>query len=223
MRNVTSVVRKETKELLASRYTLVVSIVMSLFFGVVYSSRTGGGSPVVILTSVVGLFLTYTLAGQLFYGEKMNGSIETLLCSPLSLRTLWAGKVIAVACPAGVLAAVAGGIAAAIAAIGRGASLPSAPIIAHVLIVAPLFNATLAGLVGFAQLLFGMRQNRLIGMAIFIPLSATLYIFGFRGVGDFGYGWISMGTLTAIAIVLLVVVGYLSQFLSRERIVLTLP
>ncbi len=223
MRSLPSVVRKEFKELLASRHTVVVSVALSLFFGVMYAMRGKGGVPVLILSSVVGLFLTYTLAGHLFYREKMTGAIETLLCSPISLRTLWAGKVVAVAWPAAVLGAVAGGIAAAVAFVGYGAPPPSGPVIAHVLIVAPLFDATLAGLIGFAQMLLGMRQNRLIGFAVFIPLFAALYTFGFGGIGGFAYGWMSAGILTAIAGALLVVVGYLSRFLSRERIVMTLP
>lgn len=231
MRRLRAVVRKEFKEILANRYTVVVSVALSLFFGMMYALQGAGASrspspasPVFVLSSVVGLFLSYTFAGQLFYREKVSGTIETLLCSPIGLRMLWAGKVVAVALPASVLALVASALEVVIVSVRSGAAAtPSGPVILHVLIVVPLFNATLAGLLGFAQMLLGMRENRLIGFVVFIPLFAALYGIGFSGAGQFAYGWSSLGALAGIAVVLLAAVGFLSRFLSRERIVITLP
>ena len=154
----------------------------------------------------------------------MSETIETVLCSPVSLRTLWAGKVIAVALSASVLALAASLVSTLVGAVRSGITpLPTAPVVCHVLIVVPLFNATLAGLFGFAQMLLGMRENRLIGFIFFIPLFAALYGFGFSRAGRAAYEWSSLLTLAGIALVLLAVVGYLSRFLSRERIVITLP
>lgn len=231
MRRLRSTVKKEIKELLANRSSVVMSTAISLFVGTMYAMQSAmadpsprPANPVFILSSIVGLLISYTFASQLFYREKVSGTIETLLCSPISLRMLWAGKVIAVALPASVLSLAASVVATLIVAARTGTPvLASGPLVLHVLLVVPLFNATLAGLIGFAQMLLGMRENRLIGFLVFIPLFAALYGIGFSGAGRFAYGWSSLGILASIAILLLAAVGYLSRFLSRERIVMTLP
>ena len=231
MTRLRSIVVKELKEILANRYSVLVSAALSLFFGVMFAIQaTGHGSPIpqqmpiFLLSSIVGLFISYTFASQLFYREKLSGTIETLLCSPISLRTLWAGKVIAVVLPASVLALAASLVTIVIGAVRTGhVTIPSGPVICHILLVVPLFNATLAGLFGFAQMLLGMRENRLIGILFFIPLFAALYGFGLGPAGHATYGWSSFLILGAIAVALLGLVGVLSRFLSRERIVTTLP
>ena len=231
MRRLRSIVKKEIKEIFANRSAVVVGAAVSLFVGTMYALQSAmadpspqPANPTFILSTIVGLLISYTFASQVFYREKVSGTIETLLCSPISLRMLWAGKVIAVALPASVLSLAASVVATLIVAARTGTSVvASGPLVLHVLIVVPLFNATLAGLLGFAQMLLGMRENRLIGFVVFIPLFAALYGVGFSGAGRLAYGWSSLGILAAIAILLLAAVGYLSRFLSRERIVLTLP
>ena len=231
MRRLLSIVKKELKELLANRSSVLVSAAVSLFIGTMYAMQSAmadpssqPASPIFILSTIVGLLISYTFASQVFYREKVSGTIETLLCSPINLRMLWAGKVIAVALPATVLSWAASVVATLIVAARSGTPvIASGPLVLPVLIVVPLFNATLAGLLGFAQMLLGMRENRLIGFVVFIPLFAALYGVGFSGAGRFAYGWSSLGILASIAILLLAAVGYLSRFLSRERIVMTLP
>ena len=103
MRRLRSIFKKEIKEIFANRSAVVVSAAVSLFVGTMYALQSAmadpspqPANPTFILSTIVGLLISYTFASQVFYREKVSGTIETLLCSPISLRMLWAGKVIAV-------------------------------------------------------------------------------------------------------------------------------
>ena len=73
---------------------------------------------------------------------------------------------------------------------------PSAAVILHLLIVDPLFIASVVGLMGFVQFLLGMRENRIIGLLIFVVIFGALYggVGGIMG-SDFAVSLVASGNL----------------------------
>lgn len=93
----------------------------------------------------------------------------------------------------------------------------------HVLVVVPAFIAVAAGLLGFVQLLLGMRENQIINMAIIFGVIFSFSLSaGLAGEGVV-VGWGTEGVLVAVAAALLALVGWATRFLNRERIVTTIP
>lgn len=234
MSNTLVVTRKEIRQMVGTRSTLFTGIAMAVFFGVMYSLRIGqqGGLPIetslgsllFFLTTTLGVFVGYTFTGQVFLREKMDGVVETLLCSPVTLREVWLGKTLAVTALAGVLAVACGVITALVAGWRNGVvAVPPAAIIVHVLVVVPMVIGCFVGALGYAQLLLGMKENRIIGLALFIPVFAGLYGLGYAGTGMFVASWLQVGLIGLAAVVVLTVLVALSQKLSKERIVTTLP
>jgi len=233
MSSVSIVLRKELRELLAAKGTLLTGIALALFFGVMYSLKLGSigslsleqslGSLLFFLTTTLGVFMGYTFTSQVFLREKMDGVIETLLCSPVTLRGIWLGKTLAVTLVAVVLAIGSGVLTAVVAGYRAGSlALPEAAVVFHVVVVLPMIVACLVGGLGFAQLLLGMKENRIIGLALFIPIFAALYGIGYSSTGSFVAGWLHVGLLGLGAVAVLASLGYASLRLNKERIVTTL-
>ena len=233
MSSVLIVARKEVRQLIGSRATLFTGIGMAVFFGVMYALRIGqeGGLPIetslgsllFFLTTTLGVFMGYTFTGQVFLREKMDGVIETLLCSPVTLREVWLGKTLAVAALADVLAVATALLTSLVVGFRNGVvAVPPAAVVVHVLVVVPTVIGCFVGALGYAQLLLGMKENRIIGLALFIPVFAGLYGLGYAGTGAFIASWLQVGLLGLVALVVLGVLVMLSQKLSKERIVTTL-
>lgn len=234
MSNVLVVIRKEIRQLVGTRSTLFTGIAMAVFFGVMYSLRIGqeGGLPIetslgsllFFLTTTLGVFMGYTFTGQVFLREKMDGVVETLLCSPVTLREVWLGKTLAVTALAAVLAVACAIITALVTGLRNDVvAVPPAAIFVHVLVVVPMVVGCFVGALGYAQLLLGMRENRIIGLALFIPVFAGLYGLGYAGTGTFVASWLQVGLIGVVAAGVLIALVMLSQRLSKERIVTTLP
>jgi ABC-2 type transport system permease protein len=232
MNGIFTVARKEAGQILRSRQLLISAIIVTLVFSttaVPAALSTGGAAALdrvgFMLLVVIGVFIGYIFSGQAFLREKTEGTIETLLCSPLSLREIWLGKVIGVTLPA--YALTLGGAAVLVAGASALAGvpvLPSGPLALHLLVVVPAFIAVAVGMLGLVQLLLGMRENQIINMAVvfliifFFSASAT----GLMGP-DFQVTWEVEGTLLAIALALLLALRGATRFLDRERIVTTIP
>ncbi len=228
-----TVFRKELRELLLSRSAVLSGAFFAVLFGVLYSLRITGsmvptldvslGSLLFFLTTQLGVFLGYSFTSQVFLRDKIDGVIETLLCSPASLRALWLGKTLAVTVLAHALAVVAGVLTSLATSIRLGTvAVPPTAVLVYLVGVVPLVIACLVGVLGFAQLLLGMKENRIIGLALFIPLFAGLYGLGYSSTGSFAVTWLHVELVAAGATAVLVVVAWASRFLSRERIVTTL-
>ncbi len=221
---------KEIRQILKSRNVLMSAIVFVVVFGGIsslstLSSGTIGSldSLVFTLVPVLGIFLGYLLSSQAFLREKQGGVIETLLCCPLSLREIWIGKVVGVTIPAYGITLIAAvlilSFANALSAVTR---IPGLPVIAHLFTTVPLFIAATVGLLGFAQLLLGLRENQILNFAIIFVLIFLLTLSqGILGPG-FSISWIVVGGTLAIAVLLLVATAWLTRFLSKERIVTTI-
>lgn len=227
------VFRKEIRELLATRSSLLTGIGFALFFGGMYSLRLTRdmplsldlslGSLLFFLSTMIGAFLGYASTSQVFLREKMDQVVETLLCSPAGLREIWLGKTLAVTLFADVMALGAGVLTSAVTSARMGTlAAPNAAVIVYLLCVLPLVIACLVGALGYAQLLLGMKENRIIGMLLFIPIFAGLYGIGYVSTGSLAINWPTVGIVAAVATGVLCLLAWASRFLNRERIVTSL-
>ncbi|QSZ67257.1 hypothetical protein RJ40_06950 [Methanofollis aquaemaris] len=233
MSSIMTVAQKEARLILMSRQTLISAIIIVAVFSLtmvptILSIEGEEGNSIdqalFMLPVVIGVFLGYIFTAQVFLREKTEGTIETLLCTPISLRNLWAGKVIGTVVPAYALTLVGVLLIVGTAStLGGETVLPSPPIIAHLLTVVPAFIAAAVGGLGFVQLLLGLKENQIINVIIIF-----LVIFSFSlmtGLLDpaFGIGWSMVGSLAAVAAVLLLILAWGTRYLNKERIVTTIP
>ncbi|MCW3138486.1 MAG: ABC transporter permease, partial [Methanophagales archaeon] len=114
MNKIWVVAKKEMKGIIKTRSQMLVGI----FFAVWFSVITAVGVKTVEESAVfdqfnnllfyfvlmLGIFMAYLFSGRVFFNEKREGIIETLLCTPLSLREIWSGKVVGVTIPAYLIA-----------------------------------------------------------------------------------------------------------------------
>ena len=111
---------------------------------------------------LVGVFVGYSFSGSIFLREEREKIIETLLCTPLSLKSIGFGKVLGATIPAYLFSLLAVSQVIAVSNImTRVLLFPSIPILIHTLGVVPVFITSAVSLIGFCQFLLGMRENRI--------------------------------------------------------------
>jgi len=229
--NATMVVAgKEIRQAVSTKSTVIVSVFFAIWFGgmsapaIVADAGQTLDAGIFYLGLVLGVFAVYILSGQVFLREKQEGIIETLLCTPLTLREIWLGKVIGVTVPAYAIALLGVGVLLAIVNAGSETLLlPSLPVIVHLVVAVPLIMASAVGLMGFIQFLFGLRENQIINLVIFAGLFFLLFVM--QSVLSIGVevSWLQVGFFIAAGVLLLAATNYLAGFLSREKIVRTIP
>ncbi|MDN7025021.1 hypothetical protein FGU65_08995 [Methanoculleus sp. FWC-SCC1] len=234
MKGTVTVARKEMRQVVGTKSAVLVALFFAVWFGGL------GGPAVAVIGSeaaestldtgvfymglVIGIFVAYLLSGQVFLREKQEGIIATLLVTPLSLREIWLGKVIGVAVPAYAIALAGVGVLVGVANIPAEALLlPSPPVIVHLVVAVPLFIASAVGLLGFIQFLFGLRENQILNIVIFAGLFFLL--FSMQAVFETGIAvtWVQVGATVLAGAVLLGVTNLAAGFLSKEKIVRTIP
>lgn len=227
------VAEKEVRQLVKSKNVMLSAFLFVVVFGIFTGPAviSGTGSPAQVMDTLgfylvltLGIFMSYLFTAQVFLREKQEGVIETLLCSPLSLRELWLGKVLGVTIPATVLTYLSAVLITAAGSWFTGYTLvPSAPVLFHIIVVVPAFVAAASGLLGFVQLVLGMRENQILNFliifAIIILISSTRALVG----PAFAVTWTVEGATFLLALGIIALTAWLTRFLSRERIVTTLP
>ena len=225
---------KEIRGIISNKSTIVMGLAFALFFSIIYSIGIGRGenaaaaisldSSLFYLPAAIGAFIAYVSVSQVFFREKMDKVIETLMCTPIRLRQIWLGKVVGVTAPAYSTSLLAAFLLIVISnLLSDPLLMPGVAALVQVLLVVPTFIAAFAGLVGFGQLLLGMCENRILHFLIFVPVFAALYGSGYAVMGGSAISWTHVGILFAISLVLLALTLYLARHLSKERIVTTLP
>lgn len=223
---------KEIREILTNRGLAFSGVFFAAWFsvmtglGVTEGTMSGEAqlnNSLFYMGALIGLFVGYIYSGQTYLREKQTGIVETMLCSPVSLRGIWIGKALGVAAPSTVLSWLS---AVAITVIANHRSpvemAPSLPVIVHLLVVIPIFIIAAVALMGFGQLMLGMRENMVVNMltimVLFGALAATRLV-----VEEAEFvTWGAVGGLAAASAALLLVISVLGRFLSRERIVRTI-
>jgi ABC-2 type transport system permease protein len=234
MNEVLVVARKEMMQIIRSKNLIISALLFIIVFGTISTPAFmagEGNNPANLvdqlgfyLVLTLGIFTGYIFTGQAFFREKQDRVIETLLCTPLSLRRIWFGKVLGVTVTAYLLTLLAacliiGGASYASDAI----LLPGVLVLVHIIFIVPLFIAVAVGLIGFLQLLLGMRENQIMNFALIFVIIMLITLTGellgatFTVTGQF------LGALFLLALALLGMTAFLTRFLDKERIITTIP
>ncbi len=221
---------KEMREITSSRGTIISTIFFALWFGLLNGQSPAGitsdslSKQLFFLAPMLGALMGYLLTGTVFSNEKKDGVIETLLCTPLDLRTIWLGKLLGVSVVAYLASLVSITFVILLASMAANALLlPSLIILLHIAVTVPLFTAAVVGLIGYSQLLLGMKENTVIGIFTFLGL--------FIGISVAGQLVSGSGTITVLMLLIMFLVAacllaftfYLARFLSKEKVITTIP
>ena len=234
MNKILVVAKKEMKGIIKTKSQMLVGIFFALWFSVMTAPvvKTVEESAVFdqfnnllfYFVLMLGIFMGYLFSGRVFFNEKREGIIETLLCTPLSLREIWSGKVVGVTIPAYLIALLAAALITVIANVFSASMLlPSPAILLHIFLVVPAFIAAAVGLLGFGHLLLGMRENQIINISIFIVIFFALSLAKNVIGGGYVVSWVAIGAMLVVVVLLLALISYLTRYLSKERIVTTIP
>ena len=234
MSKILTVAQRELKDLTGQRWIIVAGMLLAIFFNVVSAVRLIKVEPGAIdgefnstlfyLAVTMGIFVAYLYSGQSFLREKTDGVIETLMAAPISLRALWCGKVIGVSVLAYVVILLGSAVFVGTAQfVIPTVVLPSVIVLVHLLIGVPTFILAGVGLLGFTQLVLGMRENHIVNLVVFFLLFFAITFTQTVLPNESGVTWRQLATLLAFAVGLLAFSGWLSKYLSRERIVRTIP
>lgn len=225
------VARKEIHQILSNRGILFSAAVFAIWLPMMallpsIVGETGRGAvagSLVPLTVLVGVFMGYLFSSETFFREKKEGTIETLLCTPLSIRQFWEGKVLGVTLLAcGMVLCVLLLAAAAFVLAAPGTLVVTGPLVVHLLVAVPLLTAAAVGLIGYAQIRLGMRANQTLGM-LFI-FGFIFFVFMVQAIAEStAPGWPLVGILCAAAVVMLSVGRTLAGRVAKEKIVRTIP
>jgi ABC-2 type transport system permease protein len=225
------VAKREIAALLGNRRNLFSILTFIVVWSVISLPRitgrmgTAGGvdSFLFFFATLLCIYIVFVFSSQAFLVEKRDGRIGTLLCTPLTVRSFWFGKVIGIAVPAFVIGIVVSAALSVILGFRFGAvSFPGLLLILYIFCVLPLITAAFAGILGFVQLLLGMRENRIVNIVI------LMLIFGSIGavipLTD-GKTFLSrplLGLLFASAALLLFIAGYIIRYIRKEKIIISL-
>ncbi|ABN56743.1 MULTISPECIES: ABC transporter permease [Methanoculleus] len=226
------IARREIRLALRNRSALIAALIFAVWFPVMSAlgiaasageDATAVAGGIAAITLPVGAFMGYLFCADAFLREKRDGSIETLLCTPVSLRRLWEGKAVGVAVPAYLMTLASAAVTIAVVYTLSSAPIAGEPLlILHLAVVVPVWIAAAAGLIGAAQLALGMRENQILGF---------VFIFGFiflivvlQGVTPGGgLSVTTEGIFAAAGLALLALARFIAGKVTKERIVRTIP
>ncbi len=225
MNPVLIVARRELVSIVRARSLIAAAVLVGLFVAgmpIFTALATGSGEGSIYLQApALGIFLGYLFSQQAFLREKQDGTIETVLASPLTLPALWAGKVVGCAGTAALIALACMGVAFAAAALAAGATVPFSPLLGvNLFVLVPLATAVSVGLLGLVQLVLGLRENQILNIGLIMGLIALLTA-GQVVAGEVPSLTVEGGAVLAMALILALLYR-LSGRVDRERIVRTI-
>jgi ABC-2 type transport system permease protein len=221
---------KEMREITSSKGTIISTIFFALWFGLLNGQSPAGitsdslSKQLFFLAPMLGALMGYLLTGTVFSNEKKDGVIETLLCTPLDLRTIWLGKLLGVSVVAYLASLVSITFVILLASMAANVILlPSLIILVHIVVTVPLFTAAVVGLIGYSQLLLGMKENTVIGIFTFLGLFIGISVAGQLVSGSGTISVMMLLIMFLVAACLLTFTFYLARFLSKEKVITTIP
>ena len=163
----------------------------------------------------IGVLVGFSL-GYRFTREKMEGVLETLLCTPLTLKELWLGKVIGLTIPSYATSVVI----VLILTLMRGLTIGGA-MLAYILLALPMFIASVIGLLGYLQYILGMKQIQALNFVVFFTLFATLHMVIRRLPHENTViTWSNVRAAITFTSAILATTYYLVTRLSKEKVIL---
>jgi len=209
------------RELLELRYDRQV-LVWLIAFVTIFSWMSSSGSLEVSLlftSSFMGMYGAFALSGQTFDQEKLTGTLETLLCGPVTLRQLWFGKILGTLLPAAMVA-----YAAAAIVLYRGpdgAMLFSVQLAVYLALILPALLTAFIGVMGYVQLHFDSRRTRMISIAV-MALIGVLLLTSLTMAGEVArLSWEALAIAGLMGAGLTALPYLLVNRLSKERIIMT--
>lgn len=225
-----NILKNEFKKIFTNKATVWsvfgIVVIWSLIFGFTVPEidapnlQIASNNLYISLSTLIGFFVTYLIATQVFLAEKREKTIETLLCTPLSLKEIWKIKSVATAIFAE-LSCIFSVILVYICGFFPKSNIlfPSWNVLIYLFVVLPLFLCAIAGLLGYIEFLFGMKENRIVN---FIIVFAIVFGFNFVGAsmkkGGFS-SWIFLVIILCISLALLILESFLTKYLNKEKIV----
>ncbi|NLA38045.1 MAG: ABC transporter permease subunit [Methanomicrobiales archaeon] len=221
---------REIRLAFRNRAVLITGFIFAIWFPVMSAFGIAAGASgdagilaggIAAITLPVGVFMGYIFCADAFLREKRDGTIETLLCTPISLRRLWEGKAVGVAVPAYLATLLSASVTIAVVSSLTGARIVIEPLLLlHITVVIPVWIIAAAGLIGAAQLALGMRENQILGFVLIFG-----FIFLIIGLQEAAPGLSPMaeGILAAAGIALVALARFIAGRVTKERIVLTIP
>ncbi|MFP4564693.1 MAG: ABC transporter permease [Spirochaetia bacterium] len=230
MREVRLIAVREIQDLFKDRRSLVSILLFAGVWGFVALPRlfgtagfTGGirENLLFYLMTLLSAYSSFILSTTAFVGEKKDGRIRTLLCSPVSLRQYAAGKCVGVAVQAyGIGIVVSGLIALVTGLLSPGSSFTlSLPFLLYAFPVLPLLVLGFTGLIGIYQLSTGLKPTRIFNIIV------VLLLFGGLGAANAVLGpeelvgWTGLGLIAAVSLGLISLSLFLSRLIRKEKIV----
>ena len=209
---------KETirdKSILSSGFSVLALLTLLNMTTLKHNIVFNVGSLVFYMAPCLGVIVGFGLSGRLVR-EKQEGVVETLLCTPITLRELWLGKVIGLTVPSYLIALVSMLLFICL----RGYSL-NGVMIAYLAIAMPVIIASTIGVLGLLQYALGMRQIQVLNYIVFFTLFTILYLVVrlLTVPGSSIMSWQSLGVVLVISLVILGIAFHLATHLSREKVI----
>ncbi|MFY9194768.1 MAG: ABC transporter permease subunit [Methanoculleus sp.] len=230
MKTLSVIAGREVRLALRNRSVVISALIFAVWFPAMTAAgiAAGAGGDVTVITGgiaaitlPVGVFMGYIFCADTFLREKRDGTIETLLCAPVSLRRLWEGKAVGITVPAYLTTLLSAVVIAVSASAITGMPIAVDPLlILHLAFVVPVWVIASAGLIGAAQLALGMRENQILGF--FFIFGFIFLIVGLQGVVP-GLSLATEGILAAAGVALVVLARFIAGKVTKERVVLTIP
>lgn len=168
------------------------------------------------LAPCLGILVGFGLSVR-FVREKQEGTVETLLCTPITLRELWLGKVMSITAPSHIVSVVS-----TLALIGLRGYTVDVLMTVYLAIVVPVVIASAIGLLGLLYYILGMKQIRMLNYIVFFTLFATLYLTVRRLSSPTIFTWYNMCIVLTSSLVIFCLTYYLIVHLSKEKIITTI-
>ena len=168
---------------------------------------------------VLMLFVGNSMVAAMFSREKSKRTIEPLLCTPLNLKVIWLGKIVAAFCLSYLVLIFTAVVYVVGVNIFLPTAFPSGPSLFQLLVVSPLLAFSIFGLLGYAYLV--LVNPFYISLANVIAVMGGLFTL-FKTLGKLSVTWKSVIILSAFSILLIFIMAFLTRFLSKERIILTI-
>lgn len=229
-----SIVWKEFQEIRGNKSILFVAVSFPLIFTYIgmysmfvlkdatqkttYSNLID--NMVLYVAFLTTIYIGYILTSQLFYKEKTNKTIETLLCTPLDLKSIWLGKIIAIFSIAYLISLLFGlGTLFVINFNLSTKMIPSTIGLFLIFIVLPLLGFAVFGILGFINL--WLLKPYIVNIASLLIFIAIVTSVG-NNLTAISLNWSLTSMLLGFSLLLLLITGSCIRFLNKERIILTL-
>jgi len=216
-----AIVWKEFKEVLGDRSLATSALSVLPLLGML-SAATAKHMPISVeslmfyLPPCLGILVGFSLSAS-FVKEKREGTVEALLCTPLTLRELWLGKVMGLTTVSHVVSTVS-----TLTLVGLKGYVISVEMAVYLIVVVPAVVASAIGLLGFLYYVLGMKEVKVLNYMVFLALFAMLRLAVKRLALSTALAWWGMGMMLALSLAILGITYYLVGGLSSERIITTI-